>query len=374
MQEKVNGWLDTAERFLNLIRPKAYNTIAKAVVLTGIGLIVESQVNFLHAVVVALFEEYIGKSEILRSVLNASSDPTVGVLLVIAGMLYHVVVTLGKDFIDTKKAELPKYPVLSCFLLNGDKEKLDSEFTLRGQLVSLPDRDSIPDQEEPTFDESILGHHASIYRTMQSIQRSHHFGEQLNSSLYRERADVLREWAGAEILYLNISNDSRILASGVSVELTIPRHRGLSIKIPDDKYPPEPQAKREYNDRFSHIMPNYHNVSRPDLRVSSDTKNYYIKWRVDRIQAQTELEADEYVLVKTDKPIDIQCTIFCDELPEPTKTIFKANPPQGTAIVSSDELSDESCYAALRDKLIMDGYVPRVFEEMMKENEMKEAR
>ncbi|MGE6473183.1 hypothetical protein [Serratia proteamaculans] len=168
MHAKVNDWIDIVERILNLIRPKAYNTIAKAVVLTGIGLIVESQVNFLHAVVVALFEEYIGKSEILRSVLNASSDHTVGVLLVLTGMVYHIAVTLGKEFIETKKAELPKYPVLSCFLHNGDKEKLDSEFTIRGQLVSLPDRDSIPDQEEPKFDESILGHHASIYRTMQA--------------------------------------------------------------------------------------------------------------------------------------------------------------------------------------------------------------
>ncbi|HIF9213566.1 TPA: hypothetical protein ACX6QX_002883 [Photobacterium damselae] len=373
MHEKVNRWIDIAERILNLIRPKAYNTIAKAVVLTGVSLIVESQVNFLHAVVVALFEEYIGKSEILRSVLNASSDPTVGVLLVIAGMVYHLAVTLGKDFIDTKKTELPKYPVLSCFLLNGDKEKLDSEFTLRGQLVSLPDRDSIPDQEEPKFDESIYGHHASVFQTMQRIQNSH-FGDQLNKSLYRERADVLNEWAGSEIIYLNISNDSRILASGVSVELTIPRHKGLSIKVPDNKYPPEPKAKKEYKDKFSHIMPSYQNISIPDLRVSSDSKNYYIKWRVNRLQAQTERKADEYVLIKTDKPIDIQCTIFCDELPKPTQMTFKANPPQGTAIVSSDELSDESYYTALRDKLIMDGYVPRVFEEMMEKYEMEETR
>ena len=172
---------------------------------------------------------------------------------------------------------------------------------------------------------------------------------------------------GAEILYLNISNDSRILASGGSVELTIPRHKGLSIKVPDNKYPPEPKSVRKYDDRFSHILPSYHNVSIPDLRVSSDAKNYYIKWRVNRLQAQTELEADEYVLMKTDKPIDIQCTIFCDELPEPTQTTLKANPPQGTAIVSIDELSDDSYYAALRNKIIMDGYVPRVFEEMMEE-------
>lgn len=372
MQEKVNDWLDIAERVLNLIRPKAYNTIAKAVVLTGIGLIVESQVNFLHAVVVALFEEYIGKSEILRSVLNASSDPTVGILLVLAGMVYHVAVTLGKDFIDTKKAELPKYPVLSCFLLNGDREKLDSEFTVRGKLVCLPDRDSIPDQEEPICDEAIYGHNASIFRTMQAIHRSP-FGDQLNKSLYRERADVLKEWAGAEILYLNISNDSSILASGVSVVLTIPRYKGLSIKVPDNKYPPEPKSVRKYDDKFSLILPSYNNVSMPDLWVSSDTKNYYIKWKVNRLQAQTEQEADECVLLKTDKPIDVQCTIFCDELPEPARTTFRANPPQDTTVISVDELSDESCYKALSDKLIMEGYVLRVFEEMIEDYEMERS-
>ncbi|GAB3530760.1 hypothetical protein [Photobacterium alginatilyticum] len=370
MHEKVNRWLDIAERILNLIKPKAYNTIAKSVVLTGIGLIVESQVNFLHAVVVALFEEYIGKSEILRSVLNASSDPTVGVLLVLTGMVYHVAVTLGKDFIDTKKAELPKYPILNCLLLNGDKEELNSEFTVRGKLVSLPDNGNIPDQEETKLDESIYGN-SSIFQTMQLLQNSH-FGKQLNKDLYRERAGVLREWAGAEILYLTVSNDSRILANGVSVELTIPRHKGLSIKVPKNKYPEEPKAENDYNDRFQiQSIHSCHNVSIPDLRVSSDAKNYYIKWRVNRLQAQTYLEVDEYVLLKTDKPVDIQCTIFCDELPEPTKTTFKANPPLGTAIVSIDELSDESYYASLRDKLIMDGYVIRVFEEMMEEYELE---
>ncbi|MCA2417960.1 hypothetical protein, partial [Vibrio chemaguriensis] len=83
-------------------------------------------------------------------------------------------------------------------------------------------------------------------------------------------------------------------------------------------------------------------------------------------------EADGYVLIKTDKPLETQCTIFCDELPQPTKTTFKSNPPLGTAIVSVDELSDESYYTSLRDKLIMDGYVIRVFEEMLNEYELED--
>ncbi len=370
MHEKVNRWLEIAERILNIIKPKTYNTIAKSVVLTGIGLIVESQVNFFHAVVVSLFEEYIGKSEILRSVLNTSSDPTVGVLLVLTGMIYHVVVTLGKDFIDTKKVELPKYPTLNCVLLNGDKEELESEFTIRGKLVHLPDIGNIPDQEEVKLDESIYGN-SSIFQTMKLMQSSH-FGKQLNKDLYRERADVLREWAGAEILYLTVSNDSRILANGVSIELTIPRHKGLSIKVPKNKYPEEPKVENDYNDRFKiQSIHSYHNVSIPDLKVSSDANNFYIKWKISRLQACTYLEADECVLLKTNKPIDIKCTIFCDELPEPTKITFKANPPLGTAIVSIDELSNESYYTLLRDKLIMDGYVIRVFEDMMKEYELE---
>ncbi|NWK17671.1 hypothetical protein HX771_16270 [Vibrio parahaemolyticus] len=369
MHEKVNRWLDIAERILNIIKPKAYNTIAKSVVFTGIGLIVESQVNFLHAIAVALFEEYIGESEVLRSVLNASNDPTIGILLVFTGVIYHIAVTLGKDFIDAKKAELPRYPNLKCLLLNGDKEELGSEFTIRGKLVSLPDKSNIPDQEESKLDESIYGN-SFAFQQIQLIQNSH-FGKQLNKDLYRERADVLREWAGAEILYLTIFNDSSILANGVSVELIIPRHKGSSLHVPKNKYPEEPKAEYEPYDRLK--IQGIHSLNDlPDLSVSSDAKNYYINWSVNRLQAQTNLEADGYVLIKTDKPLEIQCTIFCDELPQPTKTTFKANPPLGTAIVSVDELSDESYYTSLRDKLIMDGYVIRVFEEMLNEYELED--
>lgn len=75
-------------------------------------------------------------------------------------------------------------------------------------------------------------------------------GKQLNKDLYRERADVLREWAGAEILYLTIFNDSSILANGVSVELIIPRHKGSSLHVPKNKYPEEPKAEYEPYDRL----------------------------------------------------------------------------------------------------------------------------
>ncbi|WP_353243083.1 hypothetical protein [Providencia sp.] len=81
MSDKVNHWIDIAERVINIIRPKTYNTIAKVTVLMGLGLISESQINFIHAIVAAFFEEYIGKSEILRAVLAVSDSPTAGFFL-----------------------------------------------------------------------------------------------------------------------------------------------------------------------------------------------------------------------------------------------------------------------------------------------------
>ncbi|MCG6305234.1 hypothetical protein K6U21_13770, partial [Vibrio vulnificus] len=59
------------------------------------------------------------------------------------------------------------------------------------------------------------------------------------------------------------------------------------------------------------------------------------------------------------------------ELPEPTKTMFIANPPSEAVIVSIDELSEEFYYEPLRDQLIMNGYITRVVEEMVKEYELE---
>lgn len=64
--------IDLFERVINLLRPQAYNTIARLVVGTGLLLLAESQVNFVHALIVALYETYIERSELLRNVLNAS--------------------------------------------------------------------------------------------------------------------------------------------------------------------------------------------------------------------------------------------------------------------------------------------------------------
>ncbi|WP_335901693.1 hypothetical protein [Shewanella algae] len=364
MHEKVNRWLDIAERILNLIRPKAYNTIAKVVVITGITLIVESKVKIIHGVYVALFEEYIGKNDFLRSIVESSSDPSTGIALVVIGMFYHIIVTLGKDIVETKKAELPKYPTLDFFFLNGDKKKLESEFMIRGKLAYLPDNQDIPDQKKATLNRAI-SFDPSLEQTVRFIECTQST-KHLNLNFYRQRATLLRKWAGAELLYLNISNTSKVLASGVTVELEMPRQNGLSITIPEDVIPQKPEPRVELTSLIGKIQSieelRFNPV--PDLEIFSDTRTFKVKWRVNRLQANTSLEAKECLLLKTENPVDIQCTIFCDELPAPMKSVFKVHPPKDRVTISTDELSLDDHYDSLCNNHIMDGYIERYYNEL----------
>lgn len=370
MHEQASKWVDLLERVMNLIRPKAYNMMAKLVIGAGLVQIAESQAKIVHAFVIALFEEYIGKSEILRSFLNATSDPTVGLILVLGGLGYHLIVTLGKDYIDTRKAELPKSPLLNCLLLNGDKEELNAEFTIRGSRVNLPNKDDIPDHKEvePDYEHPIFG---DIHRM--TAMHSSILGKRKNTELFRERAKVLSQWAGAELLYLNITNDSSVLASGVSIKLEIPRHKGLSVTMPG-RIPDMP--KEEIED-FNHLIPRYtapEPINLKAISLNSDSRFYHVSWSVSKMQAQTEEISTDCILLKTDKLVEIECTIFCDELPEPITTKYTVHPTIETVNISVAQLIDEGSYNKLSDELIMDSYETRMFQSWYAEHEMEEAR
>lgn len=370
MHDKLSKWVDLFERIVNLIRIKAYNTIAKLVIGTGLVQIAESQVKIFHALVIALFEEYIGKSDILRSFLSATSDPSIGLVLVVGGLIYHLIVTLGKDYIDTRKAELPKYPLLQCRLLNGNKEELSRKFTIRGKFVNLPYKEDIPDYKdvEPNYDDPLLG---QIHR-MTAMYNSP-FGNSKNEHLYRERANLLDEWAGAELLYLNVINDSSVLASGVSIKLTIPRHKGLFISMPG-RLPKNPQEEIE---SIGLITPHFHSQKIIDLKaisVESDSCNYYVSWSVMKIQAQTVETSTGCILLKSDKPVEIECVIYCDELPEPVTSTFIAIPPSETVGVSVEQLIDKESFSEVSYQVIMDGYELKEALAIYEEYEMERAR
>lgn len=360
MHEQASRWVDLLERLVNLIRPKAYNTIAKLVVGIGLLQITESYTKIVHAFVIALFEENIGKSEVLRSFLSATSDPTAGLILVIVGLAYHLVVTLGKDYIDTRKSELPKFPVFSCFLLNGDKKQLSTEFTIRGCRVNLPHKDDIPDHKDivPDYNDPIFG---SIYRTRAMYGSI--LSKRKNEDLFRERAKLLFDWAGAELLYLNIANDSSVLASGVSVKLSIPRQKGVYLSMLGDL----PDFPKEETDYFvsGSTLDNLLKARGPKvISISSDAHHYHVSWSVFKMQAKTEQISKDAFLLKTDKPVEIECVIFCDELPEPITKTYVAYPASDLIDINLDQLVGKESYFEICNKLIMDGYMVRRFESL----------
>lgn len=361
MHDKVNNWLDIVERVINVIRPKAYNTIAKLVVYTGIGLIIESQVNFVHALVVALFEEYIGKSEILRSVLEVSSDTGVGVLLVIAGMTYHLAVTLGKDFIDTKKAELPKYPIFEFYFGTlANKNQSGGEVYLDGPNYIFDKLKDIPEYEEFTVEPSKEN---SISRSLKIMaesspsfwgQQQRQYEVRVNSRLYSQRAEILEEWLGYEPLKLSLSNGGEILAKGVEVQINIPKGNGISIKergehlpeIPKKRYSTEPIYRVVEND-YRALM-----LLQGKVNLTEDDDCYKISWNIETLQAGVVSTANKDLIFKVPSPVEVECTVFCDELTRPVTLTLVLHPAKVSKPLVLDDIMDDDKFETLYAKII----------------------
>lgn len=349
---QVVGWL---VQLLVALRPRTYNLVTRSLVLSGLILVLESQIKFVHAAIVVVVEKFIGESELLRMVLTSTSDTSIGLTLIAMGLLYH----LAAEYLHSKIATLPAVPALSCNLLNGDKESLSTEFTIRGKLALLPPDNEIPDQEHSfrAGDNSIGG---QVARTA-----SLYAGQQVNINLYRERADVLKEWAGAELIYLALQNDGKVLATGVSVQLSIPRRQGVSVKVDSGLVPPMPEkAFNRYEKLLSSQALNLERFATNDLTLSAETNRQVIHWQVHKLQAGTLITSDETILIKTVEPIEVECTIFCDELPEPIVKTFHVKPAPESMTVYLSQLKNEERYDALCDELIMDGYINRTYMKM----------
>lgn len=348
---KIVAWL---VQLLIALRPSTYNLITRILVLSGLTLVLESQVKLVHAGIVVVVEMFIGESELLRSVLTSTSDTLIGMSLIAMGLIYH----LTAEYLQSKKAPLPAVPSLSCHLLNGDKESLDTEFTIRGKLALLPPANEIPDQEDCLLgdDSSAIGQAARTARL--------YSGQQVNTQLYRERADALNEWAGAELIYLVLENDGKVLATGVSIQLSVPRLQGLLIKTDSDILPPVPMKTfNRYENLLNSAVLNQGVIDWDGLTLTVERDRRVIHWQVGKLQAGTSITSDEAILIKTDKSIDIECTIFCDELPEPIVKTFHVSPPSEEVKVYVSQLKNEEEYDALCDELIMDGYIDRIYEK-----------
>ncbi|MCO4207938.1 hypothetical protein M2R29_08270 [Aeromonas hydrophila] len=355
MYELISKWLDLLERLLGLIRPNAYNSIAKSVVFTGIGLIVESQVNFIHALVVALFEQYIGKSDILREVLIATDSPSLGIFLVVMGMAYHIVVTLGKDYIQNQKAKLPKFPELIISISTPKKLNqvtqvyMDGPFLETSLLDDLPiitkDEIDLKRENEPYYP---LGHLGTF-----GCKVTYH----KNMHLYKQRLNIIEEWAGFEPLAFQLTNLGKVLANGVRVEIILPKeNNNLSILMPNKRIPHKPE-KLISNQSFMHQISRADYISdfRDNMRVEEKDDYYTINWNVDKLQAGTEIQENKLFLLRVKDTVEIECTIFCDQLPKPKTSTLTLTPSEEIIKLTLDDIVNDERFDMLYNQFLAYG-------------------
>ncbi len=270
-------------------------------------------------------------------------------------MIYHIVVTLGNEYINTKKSELPKYPMLKFFFENRSESSFrNGEITLNEPKYTFDQYQNIPDYDEPVknIEDELLIKETGLSRAIKLLPEAQLYGyhpyqqkPKVNKRLYKERLDILQEWLGYEKLSLSIANDSEIFASGIRVKICIPKNERIMIKIIGDKIPKIPETHiyirpmgMHHNNYFNDPL---HIKSQPFITEYDDL--YEINWERAKLQANTVTKNGLDLLVKVNDPIDINYTIFCDQLPRPFNSKVTLHPSENIrAIDLADIIEDDN--------------------------------
>lgn len=355
-------WLERLDRLLTIIRPKAYNVIARIIIGLGVVLVAESQLNIVQAVVIAGYESLFGHSEILRNFMAGSSNPWIGLFLIVIGLIYHYLMTVGKERIDLRLSEIPKKPVLNLELMNADLEQYkDNSINLRGCIVNPPSEDEIPEYKV-NYNLRNMERMSSVLSTFGNMER--------NPRFYKERSEFLKIWGGSELISLKIANLTPVLATGVKVEITLPRMKGVSADNTKDDFPPLPseKAKNQFGSLSALSLPN--RTVHYDIKRNHNEREYCFVWNINDIQANTNCISDTYVFLRSEESIDIELKIFCDQFESPVSEIYRVNRNNQSLTISISELMTENqAFNELVDRCVMDGYIRRVAERKLEEYE-----
>lgn len=348
----IDKWLGYLSRFLSIIRPKAYNVISRLVVGAGITLVI-SQSHIFEAMIIAGFESYFGRSEVLRDYLNQDSNLHWGTFLIVVGMVYHLLMTVGTDLVNTQLQRLPKYPELKLGIMNADSEELSGDsIQLRGAICTVPPEDEIPNHVQVI---RIPGERNG-FNILGGMQTSF-LCQGLNEKFFKERAKFLRAWGGSELLCFTINNDSPILAKNVSISLVVRRDVGVAMDNTNDYFPdiPSKQKVQRYDFLPAHSKPSY------DIRRGHSDQEYIFTWNVGDVQAGTVVESRTAIFIRADRNTVIRATTYCDDLPEPISKEYQVKVPtkEIIQITVSDLKADDAEFNALLDNAVMDGYLGR---------------
>jgi len=373
-ESKFKKWLEIAEKVIRLIRPKFHNTITRIVVAMGLTLSVESQVNIFEAFAVAIFEYFFGPSDFLRSLFAGNTNPWVGVIIIVLGLSYNAIVTVGLNLIETYKAAIPKQPDILFSILNSKGETFAKDVTLNGKLCKVPNKKDIPEnnsysefamkrieKQSPSF------RVGKISGTSTPVFGRHidPLGEQINRDFFKERAKFLETWGGADILSLKLENVGEILCKNVNVEFKIKKQNGLSVDNQNDLNPKLPSQETESTlTKFRHY--DNHPVSY-DIKGSHTNEEYIFIWEIGDLQAKAKKTSRTKIFIRTNEKIKIEITVFCDELTTPIKSFYSISPASELIEVSiKDITTDTKSFFELADTIVMKGYLSSYYNQMVK--------
>lgn len=337
------------ERVVLLFKPKFHNAITYSIIISGLALATESQVNIFEALAVKLFEWVFGPSEDLRNLLAGNPNPWIGLALVIFGLIYSAAVTVGLELIQSYKA---KYPKLELAMLNSDKENIGENYTLRGAICTHS-IDDIPNNN--SFSESALE---------EKRKNSILFNSRINKDFYRDRVEFLKVWGGAEIIGLTIKNLGMTLASNVRVELIINKIAKLSASKRNCLLIQSPSQETKESG-----IPNInYNAATYDINSNDTSSDYYFEWIVGHLQPKELRESKTRIFFRTESDVDIKVSIYCDELPNPIEKFYKIEPASEEFEFDLNLLKyNEKDFFKATDNKIMDGYQGRYIKKWSEE-------
>lgn len=367
-ENKIERWLSIAERAIALIKPKFHNGITRTVVIFGLAIAVESQVNIFEAFGVAFYESIFGQSDYLRGLFSSATNSWIGVVFVVFGLIYNAIVTVGLELVQKYKDTIPKHPEFDFMLNNSDAMELKDKMVLRGKrcihsITPIPDNESYSDRVKQKMEKGSIKYGGASSLLMGSRGFN---APRINKNFYNERAKFLRVWGGAEILRLSIFNSGEVLANNVRIELIIDKAIGLTVSNDHKIHPDLPVQETEESmyipPHFNHETPVY------DIKHCHTKTEYFFEWDVGNLQAKEEKKSDTRIFLRTESEINIKICIYCDQLPKPVSNIYTISP--ATEVFEFDlgllKLNDKDFLNSI-DPYVMGGYLGRYYDELLDE-------
>lgn len=371
--EKLDKWIDRLERVIKLIKPRFHNAIARTVIVFGLALCVEAQINIFEAMAVAVFEHFFGPSDFLRSLFATSTNVWVGVVFVIFGLIYNALVTVGLELVEKYKAAMPEKPVLKLDIINSDGESIESVYKMRGgifinKLSNIPDNHEYSESHRAKITKEFV---AAGRKLSAAIRPIGPLDPKINKEFYRERAKFLQTWGGAEIFHLRITNDGSAIAKNVRVEVVIPKLPKLGVSNGNDLKPEMPsQDSKSIMDSLQYIAsekPSY------DIKMAKGADEYLFEWSLGDVQAKASKNSVTDIFFRTECVCQIGLKLYCDDISAPIDLSYSIMPASTIKEIELPLLmSKNRDFLDSVDDFIMNGYIGRDFEKLLRKWESEE--